>query len=355
MDALKAKDYTIHFNNAAYVALQDYIENACFSKIFIVMDALTQTHCYPIFKEKFKTSKSLNFLNIGMGENAKDIETCVSLWQQLCDLEADRNSLIVNLGGGVVTDLGGFVASTLKRGISFINIPTTLLGMVDASIGGKTGINLGALKNQVGCFSNPKMIIIDTDYLKTLDPREMRSGMAEIIKYGLSYDAKLYETILKNPTENNAFLTEAIYRSAAIKNNVVLEDPNEQNLRKVLNFGHSLGHAIESYFLKTADKPNLTHGEAIAVGMVTAVNLSCHYCDFNLAIADSIKEFIISYFGKVTISKADYPAIIDLLKHDKKAESGIVKFVLIEQIGKYQLNCNVSEATLIEALNYYSA
>lgn len=354
MEAIKAKDYTIYFNNSGYVALSDLIENSHYSIIFILTDRGTNIHCLPLFKKKFKTNKKVKYLEISEGEEYKTLKTCHILWQELCDLEADRSSLIINLGGGVVTDLGGFVAATFKRGIDFLNIPTTLLGMVDAAIGGKTGVNLGALKNQVGCFANPKMLIIDTEYLKTLPQREIRSGMAEIIKYGLSYDATLHKNIIDNISNIDTFLEEAIYRSVIIKSEVVLKDPTEQNLRKILNFGHSLGHAIESYFLKDDAEDSLTHGEAVAIGMVTALYLSHKYCNFSIKKANTIKSFIHSYFGKVTIDKSIYPAIIDLLKHDKKAEQGIVKFILINDIGQYQLNCKVSEEAIIASLNYYT-
>lgn len=355
MKLIQAKDYQIYFNDNAYVALNKMIEASHFSKLFIVADKNTIALCYPRLKEKLTTNKLVEILEIGIGEHEKTIDTCKFLWQKLCDLEADRSSLIINLGGGIVTDLGGFVASTLKRGVHFINIPTTLLGMVDASIGGKTSINLGSLKNQVGSFANPSMIIIDSCFLKTLPKRELRSGMAEILKYGLSYDEKLYQLILKNKVEDFDFLETLIYRSAEIKNEVVLKDPQEKDLRKVLNFGHSLGHAIESYFLLKDYKTHLTHGEAVAAGMVLAVHLSHQYLGFSIEKTDEIKFYIQTYFGKIDLSESDYKALLALLKHDKKAECGIVKFVLIPQIGQFKLNCEVGETAIIKAFKYYSA
>lgn len=355
MESIQAKDYQIYFNNNAYAELNKMIEKFQFSKLFVLADKNTLALCYPHFKEKLATNKSVEILEIGIGETIKTIDTCTYLWQKLCDLEADRMSLIINLGGGIITDLGGFVASTLKRGINFINIPTTLLGMVDAAIGGKTGINLDALKNQVGTFANPSMIIIDNYYLKTLPERELRSGMAEILKYGLSYDNKLYQLLKQNSINTIDFLETLIYRSVEIKNEVVLKDPQEKELRKVLNFGHSLGHAIESYFLLKDSKKHLTHGEAVATGMVLAAHLSHQYLNFNLEKCNDIKSFIINYFGKIALIKSDYQAILDLLKHDKKAESGIVKFVLIPEIGQFKLNCDVSETAIFKALDYYSS
>jgi len=355
MNPIIALNYTLFFNAEAYKNLNTFIADNSVSKIFILSDTNTQKSCLPKFKEHLKTDKEVEYLVIPTGEKNKTIVQSTLLWQKLCDLNADRFSLLINLGGGIVTDLGGFVAATLKRGIRFINIPTTLLGMVDAAIGGKTGVNLGVLKNQVGCFANPNMLIIDTSYLDTLPERELKSGMAEIIKYGLSYDALLYDKIKKATSLNDALLESLIYKSAAIKNEVVLKDPKEKGLRKVLNFGHSLGHAIESYFLESKDKSHLTHGESVAIGMVAALFLSHKYCDFDINEARSIKHFIKSYFGKTVIDKSEYPTILNLLKHDKKAHAGEVKFILIEGIGQYKLDCKVSDNSLIEALDFYNS
>ncbi len=355
MKSIIADNYHIYFNSSAYEKLNIYIDNNAISKIFILSDTNTQKLCLPRLKENLKTPKTIEYLVIPTGEKNKTIAQATMLWQVLCDLKADRFSLLINLGGGIVTDLGGFVAATLKRGIRFINIPTTLLGMVDAAIGGKTGVNLGALKNQIGSFTNPEMLIIDTLFLDTLPERELKSGMAEIIKYGLSYDSKLFSKINNTDIKNDGLLKELIYRSVEIKNEVVLKDPTEKGLRKVLNFGHSLGHAVESYFLDNNEKAHLTHGESVAVGMVVAAYLSSKYCNLDFKEAISIKHFLQSYYGKVTIKKTDYPALLNLLKHDKKAISGQVKFVLIDNIGSFKLDCQVTEKALIEALDFYNS
>ncbi len=353
MLSLKAIDYQINFNKNAYAELNDYIKKSNYSNIFILGDANTLHFCLPLLKKNLEYNKLFKILEIGIGENYKTIDTCTMLWQKLCNLGADRHSLLINLGGGIVTDLGGFVAATLKRGIHFINIPTTLLGMVDAAIGGKTGINLGALKNQVGVFCNPKMIIIDTKFLITLPHREFRSGMAEIIKYGLSYDKALFDLVINYNPKDIALLEKLIHRSVEIKNEVVLKDPTEQDLRKVLNFGHSLGHAVESHFLKQSDEESVTHGEAVATGMIAALYISHKYYDFNRTKVDEIKAFILNYYGKIDLNESDFTSILDLLKHDKKAKRGIVKFILIDKIGSYKLNCEVNNTDLIEALKYY--
>ena len=262
----------------------------------------------------------------------------------------DRKSLLITLGGGVITDLGGFVASTFKRGIDFVNIPTTLLSMVDASVGGKTGVDLGVLKNQIGLFSNPEMVLIDETYLTTVTDREMKSGMAEIIKYGLTYDLELFNHI-KEYKELN--ISDLIFRSIEIKNEIVLQDPTEKNLRKVLNFGHTIGHAIESFYLESEDKENFTHGEAIAIGMVCESYISSKLLGFSNQKLSEVKETILAIYGKTILLTEDYPAIMDLLKHDKKNVIGQVNFVLLNDFENHQLDCKVTEELIVESLEFY--
>jgi 3-dehydroquinate synthase len=269
MKSIQSDNYSIHFNEYAYKELNKYLFDNKTSKVFVLVDENTNEHCFSIFKDQIKTEIEGELIQIPAGESFKNIDTCIDIWNQLTESGADRNSLLINLGGGVVTDMGGFVASTFKRGIKFINIPTTLLSMVDASVGGKTGIDFGVLKNQIGLFSNPEMVVIDSQYLTTVSEREIRSGMAEIIKYGLTYDIKLWNQIKSLEELENNILNSIINRSIEIKNTIVLKDPKEKSLRKILNFGHTLGHAIESYHLESEEKNNLTHGEAIAIGMIT--------------------------------------------------------------------------------------
>ncbi|MBT7425427.1 MAG: 3-dehydroquinate synthase, partial [Flavobacterium sp.] len=274
------------------------------------------------------------------------------VWNALTELSADRNSLLITLGGGVITDLGGFVASTYKRGIDFVNIPTTLLSMVDASVGGKTGVDLGVLKNQIGLFANPQIVLIDRNYLATLNERESRSGIAEIIKYGLTYDVKLLDLINKF---NSLNINELIHRSIEIKNEIVLQDPKENGLRKVLNFGHTLGHAIESYFLESKNKINLTHGEAIAIGMVCESYLSHKVLQLSKEKVMIVKNMIDVMYEKVVIDVSDYDPIFDLLKHDKKNSNGQVNFVLLNDFEDFKLDCKISNELLIESIEFYNS
>ena len=239
MKSIQAATYSISFQDKGYSELSNLIESNEYSSLFILVDENTLEHCYPKFIENLETTKSIEIIKIRSGEIHKNLETCISVWNSITKLGGDRKSLLITLGGGVITDLGGFVASCFKRGIDFVNIPTTLLSMVDASVGGKTGVDLGVLKNQIGLFANPEMVLIDTDYLTTVTEREIKSGMAEIIKYGLTYDLKLFNKIKQDKNNN---INDLIFKSIDIKNKVVQQDPKEQNIRKILNFGHTLGH-----------------------------------------------------------------------------------------------------------------
>lgn len=355
MKTIQSTGYNVYFNEDSYTAINNYLADNTPTKIFILVDENTHRDCYPIFIKQLETNSEIEIIEIESGEVNKNLETCTGVWNVLTELGADRKSLMINLGGGVITDMGGFVASTFKRGIKFINIPTTLLSMVDASVGGKTGVDLGVLKNQIGVFSNPEMVLIDTAYLPTVEEREIRSGMAEVIKYGLTYDQSLWENSKNFTSLTNNNIDEIIYRSIEIKNEVVIEDPKENGLRKILNYGHTLGHAIESYHLETENKENLTHGEAIAIGMITEAYLSVKLFNFPKSLLDEIKTKLIAIYGKTIIEQADYSPIIELLKHDKKNTNGNINFVLLSNIEKFNFNCLASETLIIESLNYYNS
>ena len=355
MDSITANKSIIHFNNTCYTSLNQHIEDNNFSNIFILVDENTHLHCLPKLLEKLETDKTIEIIEIESGEINKTIETCVGVWNALSELDADRKSLMINIGGGVITDLGGFVACTFKRGIAYINIPTTLLSMVDASVGGKTGVDLGHLKNQIGVISNPDLVLIDTPYLDTLPQDQMRSGLAEMLKHGLitgeGYWNK-FQDLSKLSLDN---LDELIYESVIIKRDVVTEDPFEDGLRKTLNFGHTLGHAIESYYLSNPNKTTLLHGEAIIIGMILASYMSTELVGFPKETTDSIKKLFLSYYDKVTIEKNDYPAIIELLKYDKKNNHGNINFVLLESIGTCKIDCLVDNKLIIEAFEFYTS
>lgn len=352
MKTIKAVSYPVHFQEKGYQELSNLIATKNYSTIFILVDENTLDLCYPKFIQNLVTERPIEVIEIESGEINKNLETCIGVWNAITELGGDRKSLVITLGGGVITDLGGFVASCFKRGIDFVNIPTTLLSMVDASVGGKTGVDLGVLKNQIGLFANPEMVIVDKDYLTTVSKREIKSGTAEIIKYGITYDIELFNQIKNN---KGLQIEDLIFRSIEIKNEVVLQDPKEQNLRKILNFGHTLGHAIESFYLESKDKENLTHGEAIAIGMVCESYMSSKLLEFPSEKVTEIKEVILSIYDKILLKKEDFSAIMEMLKHDKKNVNGQVNFVLLNNFEDYKLDCKVSNELIIESMNFYNS
>ncbi|GGK29146.1 3-dehydroquinate synthase [Yeosuana aromativorans] len=305
--------------------------------------------------EQLETTSNIEIIEIEAGETHKTIETCVGVWNTLSDFDGDRKSLLINVGGGVVTDLGGFVASTFKRGIAYVNIPTTLLSMVDASVGGKTGVDLGTLKNQIGVISSPDLVLIDTQYLNTLPQNQMRSGMAEMLKHGL-ISSEAYWNKFKDLSKLTLDdLDELIYESILIKKHVVDVDPFENNLRKTLNYGHTLGHAIESYFLSNPNKTDLLHGEAIAVGIVLASYISTRLVGLPMETTTEIKAVFNNYYGIIDFEESDLKPIFELLKYDKKNNHGNINFVLLEAIGKPKIDCLVEDAIILEAFKFYAS
>ena len=352
MQAIQSTGYTIHFNAGCYTWLEHELLRDKYSKLFILVDANTSQYCLPNFLAQVVTELPIEIIEIEPGEENKTIETCIEVWHALTDLGADRKSLIINLGGGMVTDLGGFAASTFKRGIGFINIPTSLLAMVDASVGGKTGVDLGMLKNQIGVINNPAAVLVDVAYLDTLPTEQMRSGLAEMLKHGLIADKDYWHQFTDLGGLTTDDLGEMIRRSVEIKNNIVAQDPTEKGLRKILNFGHTLGHAIESYFLMDPAK-QLLHGEAVAIGMILESHIAMEKHLITPQEYKEIKDVIISIFEKVAFAESDITGITELLVHDKKNESGKVLFALPEGIGNAIINQPAENALIIKAFYDY--
>ncbi|MEX0316174.1 MAG: 3-dehydroquinate synthase [Allomuricauda sp.] len=349
MESIKSHSYEVHMEELAEASLKQHITKTNYSKVFILVDENTKEHCLPLFIPQLGITPDAVY-EIKSGEEHKHIATCSLVWQWLSDQGADRNSLLINLGGGVLTDLGGFVASTFKRGIDFINIPTTLLSMVDASIGGKTGVDLGALKNQIGVINQPVMVLIFPKFLKTLNERQVKSGFAEMLKHGLIIDSEYWKSLRNTKDFADG---KCIQRSIAIKNEVVMQDPTEKGLRKILNFGHTLGHAIESYFLESVDKPTLLHGEAIAVGMILEGYLSHELKGLSKLSVQEIKKTFLEHFDRVEFNEEDIEAILQLLIYDKKNSHGEVNFVLLQAIGSAVTDIRVPENLFQKAFAYY--
>lgn len=344
----------VYFNEGSWNALENILRKLNPSSVFILTDVNTKKNClgHLLTNVSFKTTPQI--LTIPSGEVYKTISSCVELWNQLSERGADRNSLLINLGGGVVTDLGGFVATSFKRGIEFVNIPTSMLAMVDASIGGKNGVDLGILKNQIGSIREPKCVIVDTQFLKTLPTRQITSGYAEILKHGLIHSEAYWNLASQFDMGNHQATDALIWGSIVIKNQVITEDPNENGLRKTLNYGHTLGHAIESYLLSHVSKKPLFHGEAIAIGMILATYISSEMFGFPKAKLTEVTHVILGHFQKITFSKRDIEEIIKLLFYDKKNSGGKIYFVLLSNFGQHEINKEVSDDLIYKAFEYYS-
>ncbi|MGL2967595.1 3-dehydroquinate synthase [Flavobacterium sp. XGLA_31] len=353
MQPIKANGYPIFFGESGYEFLNAFIEERKYSNLFILVDTHSNEYCLPRLLSFLATTKTIEIIEIESGESEKNINTCVEIWNILTELGGDRKSLLVNLGGGVITDIGGFVASTFKRGIDFIHIPSTLLAMVDASVGGKNGVDLGNLKNQIGVINVPQMVLIDTEYLNTLPQNQMRSGLAEMLKHGLIFDADYWNHFLDLSTVDFADFDLLIHRSIAIKNEIVMQDPTENGIRKALNFGHTLGHAIESYFLENETKENLLHGEAIAVGMILESYISWQKGLISAEEYLQIKTAINAIFDKIIFNENDLQPVLDLLIHDKKNEYGKIQFALLDGIGKIKINQEADNELIAKSFEDY--
>ncbi len=323
------------------------------TKIIILVDENTHEHCLPILLGNMETEIPFEIIEIEPGEDLKTIETATQLWEILSEFEVDRKSLMINLGGGVITDLGGFVASTYKRGIKFVNIPTTLLGMCDASIGGKTGIDHHFLKNIIGTFAEPQQIFVYPDFLRTLPFVELRSGFAEMLKHGLIADEKHWKDLSSIENLNPESIYPFIETSMKIKQNVVEIDFKEQNVRKTLNFGHTIGHAVESLFLQSNQL--IPHGEAVALGMICETHLSFLENLINAETEEEIIKKIRKFYPFIPINAFSTEQLLALMKNDKKNSDGKISFALIDKIGNCQFDCAVSGENIISAFHFYQS
>lgn len=350
MNKLESAGHNIYFDTRL-APLAEIIENGKYSNVFVFADRNTAELCLPVFREMLDDFSGFDLIETDPGEENKNIDFCIGIWKTLLDFGADRKCLVINLGGGVITDMGGFVASTYKRGVDFINIPTTLLSQVDASVGGKTGIDIDNVKNMVGTFSLPQAVFIEAEFLKTVPQRELLSGFAEMIKHGLIVDQEYYHQLKAADYKN--ITTAAIHRSVEIKNEVVTADPQEKGLRKILNFGHTIGHAVESYSLSKDKKP-LTHGEAIAIGMICEAYLSHKNSTLTAEELEEIRQYISKVYPAYKIKEKSFAQLSVLMQSDKKNEHGNVLFSLLQSIGKCTYNCRVSESDIVESLEYYN-
>ncbi|MFZ4707578.1 MAG: 3-dehydroquinate synthase [Bacteroidales bacterium] len=345
-------NYPIYTGPAAWDALNAFFGSCNYSKIFILVDENTNEYCLSLVVRKAKVLAGATVLKIESGEQNKSIEVCTKLWRLLMNHGADRRSLLVNIGGGVISDLGGFVAATFMRGIQFINIPTTLLAQVDASIGSKVGVDMDGIKNQIGLFSDPLAVFVITEFLHTLPQRHLRSGYAEMIKHALIADPEYWKVITKQGFDNDLGWEYLIEQSMQIKQQVVKFDPFERNLRKVLNFGHTIGHGLESYSLLHDEKPML-HGEAIAIGMICEAFISNKMCGLP---EDELKEIVAhvnASFGYRELNGDLALEVLEIIKHDKKSVDGHCRLTLLKNIGKAVIDQECTPDVIVDSMHFY--
>jgi 3-dehydroquinate synthase len=343
----------IRITNRLEKELGSIIEKYPEGKVYVVVDEHTRRFCLPELQQ-YNFFEGIPVLELQSGEDHKSLESVVAVWNFLEENGADRKSLLINLGGGMLSDLCGFAASCFKRGLHFVNIPTTLLSQVDASVGGKTGINFNGLKNEIGVFNQPQTVIIASGFLKTLDKANFLSGYAEMLKHGLIHSKAHWDECLAFDTENIDYetLNGMIARSVAIKEHFVVNDTTEQNIRKALNLGHTVGHAFESMALHQG-RPIL-HGFAVAYGIIVELYLSAKKVGLPMQQVKQISQWIIDTYEPFNIARSDYEALYLKMTKDKKNEAGRINFTLIPEIGEVEINVNCEKELIIEALNFYS-
>lgn len=320
-------------------------------KVFVLVDENTEKHCFPVIAKSFE--KSPKIIKISSGDHNKNLETTSFVWQFLSENGADRSSVLINLGGGAITDLGGFVASTFKRGIDFINIPTTLLAQIDAAIGGKNGINFLSLKNEIGVFKDAKKVLIFPKFLKTLPKRELISGYAEMVKHALIDSEESWQKIKDIKTKDLQFLalSDLIFESVEIKQKIADQDPNDKGIRHALNYGHTIGHAVETLLNSRGEK--LLHGEAVGLGMICETFISNKVLGFDLHKMFEVVEYLAIIFPSIRLTHDDYEEIYKLMLHDKKNKDGKIRFALLSEIGEVKTNQTCSKNDIFQSLNFY--
>lgn len=350
MQILNLDTYSI-FIGDIWKELEHFLEKKQYAHVFILVDENTLELCLPIFFDKIKNSNS-EVIIVPPGEQFKNLETCQHIWSELMRLNATRNSLLINLGGGVIGDMGGFCAATFKRGIDFIQIPTTLLSQVDSSIGGKLGIDFENVKNSIGVFENPQVVFIDPIFLKTLEEEEVRSGMAEMLKHGLIDNVEHWNQLLEIIDVSETDWIKYLPTSLQVKQRIVEADPFEKNIRKALNYGHTIGHAVETLFLETPTP--LRHGEAIAIGMICESYLSAQQVGLSEMELNSICDFFKIKYPQVHLEEKDFPTLIDWMRKDKKNVGAEINFTLIKKIGEAVINQTCGEEEIVESLRFYN-
>jgi 3-dehydroquinate synthase len=337
----------IKFSKDPASDLQDFVALRKYSKISVLADDHTLKNCYPVIQ---KSLPPHHMISVRSGEEHKNIGTCQHIWQEMTNQQLDRHAALIVLGGGVLGDMGGFCAATYKRGIDFILIPTTLLSQVDASIGGKLGVDFNSFKNHIGVFQTPAFTLLHSGFLKTLPQGERISGFAEIIKHALISDKAMWD-VIKTRSLDDQDWDMLIKHSVDFKSQVTAADPKERGLRKILNAGHTIGHAIETYLLENGRK--VMHGEAIAAGLICENYLATKAGLLSQESQDEIKNYILKIYGKLEIHASENSAIAELALQDKKNKGNRILCVLLEEIGKAKWNCEISIGSIQDSLEFY--
>lgn len=351
MQQLILEDYTISVGELRR-ALPHFLSERSYSSLLILMDENTRKDCYPLLAPLLPDGTPRQVIEIPAGETHKTVSTCETIWAAMLHAGADRNALLLNLGGGVIGDMGGFCAATFKRGIDFVQIPTTLLSQVDASIGGKLGIDFGGVKNSIGVFRNPQAVFIDPRFLQTLSERELYSGFAEVVKHALIADAGHWSAIQSGEPAALAGDTQTILRSLGIKQAIVQADPFEKGLRKALNFGHTVGHAVEAWSLQT-ERP-LLHGEAVALGMIAEAHLSNQLTRLSDRALDDISRYLLHTYILYALPEDCFPDFIERMQNDKKNADRRINCTLLEAPGRARIDQYVSEEHILQSLRYFN-
>ncbi len=318
-------------------------------RLVVLVDSTTRDVCWPLVKD-CASMRDADVIAIECTDTHKTLDTLTRVWDKLQSYGATRHSLMVNIGGGMVTDLGGFAASTFKRGIAYINIPTTLLAMIDASVGGKTGINYGGLKNEIGVFNNARSVILDTAFLHTMDRENILSGYAEMLKHGLISTRERWASLIHFDPTTEHITSAMVADNVSVKQHIVAEDPTEHGIRKALNLGHTIGHAFESLAL---ERQPILHGYAVAYGLMAELYLCCVKMGFPTDTMRQTVAFIKEYYGRMAITCDDYPRLIELMHHDKKNVGNAVNFTLLSDIGDIHIDQTATEDEIKEALDFY--
>ena len=347
MKNIHCKNYNIHIND--WVSFEKYYKQKNPSLIFILVDENTEKYCLLHLLEHIE--RPVQIIKIQSGEQHKNLNTCEIVWAELLQKRADRHSLLINLGGGVIGDLGGFCAATYLRGIRFIQLPTTLLSQVDASVGGKLGVDMSGFKNMLGLIKDPDGVFIFTDFLHSLPSRQIKSGFAELFKHGLISDKSVWDQLSKLIIPDVRDFEELVYKSVVIKKNITEKDPCEKGLRKILNFGHTIGHAVESHWM--GSRTPLLHGEAIAIGIVCEAFLSYRIGNISEDELFNIRNTILGTYGHHPKLVKQPDDLIQIMRRDKKNHSGKIRFALLTSIGEACFDVQVEKEAISESFLFY--